>query len=126
MYVGVNGAVCVEVEGRSILNSYWGEAQRHARDSLFTANTVMAMGYRGVGGEEVGVKCDCMQGCCEGARPGVRSWQVMVQVAMSTKTNKVGAVACQSYVFPLRSEGGSPPPMVLNWERGHERCLVRG
>jgi len=29
--------------------------------------------------QEVGVKCGCMQGCCEGARPGVSSWQVMVR-----------------------------------------------
>jgi len=48
---------------------------------------------RDVGGEEVGVKCGCMQGCCEGARPGVRSWQAMVEVAMSTKTNKISAAA---------------------------------
>ena len=34
---------------------------------------------RDVGGEGVGVKCGCMQGCCEGARPGVRSWQAMVR-----------------------------------------------
>jgi len=52
------------------------------------------MRCRGVGGEEVGVKRGCMQGCCEGARPGVRSWQAMV--AMSTKTNKVGAAARHS------------------------------
>jgi len=37
-----------------------------------------------------------MQGCCEDARPGVRSWQAMVQVVMNTKTNKVGAAARQS------------------------------
>jgi len=40
----------------------------------------------------------------------VRSWRAMVQVAMSTKTNKVGTAAPQSLVLPLRSEGGSPPP----------------
>ena len=49
-----------------------------------------------MGGDEVGVKCGCMQGCCEGTRPRVRSWQAMVQVAMRTKTNKVGAVARRS------------------------------
>ena len=49
-----------------------------------------------MGGGEVGVKCDCMQGCCAGARPGVRSWQRMVQVAVSTKTNRAGAAARQS------------------------------
>ena len=31
-----------------------------ARDTLFIAKTEMAMGCRGVGGEEVGVKCGCM------------------------------------------------------------------
>ena len=24
-------------------------------------------------------KCGCMEGCCEGARPVVRSWQAMVR-----------------------------------------------
>jgi len=62
----------------------------------FIIKIEMTMRCNGVGGEEVGVKCDCMQGCCEGARPGVRSWQAMVQVAMSTKTNKVSATARQS------------------------------
>ena len=62
----------------------------------FIAKTEMATGCRGVGGQEVGVKCGCMQGCCEDARPGVRFWQAMVQVVMSTKTNKVGAAAHQS------------------------------
>jgi len=55
----------------------------------------MAMRYSGVGGREVGVQCGCMQGCCVGARSGVRSWQSMVQVAESTKTNRVGAAASQ-------------------------------
>ena len=44
----------------------------------------------------------------------MRSWQAMVQVAMSTKTKKVGAAARQSYVLPPRSEGVSYPPMVFN------------
>jgi len=60
----------------------------------FIAKIEMAMRCNSVGGEEVGVTCGCMQGCCEGARPGVRSWQV--QVPMSTNTNKVGAAARQS------------------------------
>jgi len=63
---------------------------------LFIAKTEMAMRCRGVCGEEVGVKCGCMQGCCEGARPGVRSWRRMVQVEVSTKTNRFGAAARQS------------------------------
>jgi len=48
-----------------ILSGCWGDAQRHARDRLFIAKTEMAMRCRGVGGEEVEVKCDCMQGSCE-------------------------------------------------------------
>ena len=58
------------------------------------------MRCRGVGGEEVGVKCGCMQGCCEWARPGMRSWWRMMQVAVSTKTNRFGAAARQSQALP--------------------------
>jgi len=54
----------------------------------FIAKIEMTTRYR-----SVGVKCGCMQECYEGARQGVRSWRPMVQVAMSTKTNKVGAAA---------------------------------
>ena len=65
----------MDVEGRCILSGCWGEAQRHTRDRQFTAKIEMAMGC--VGGEEVGVRCGCMQRCCEGARPGVRSrWSI--------------------------------------------------
>jgi len=39
----------------------------------FIAKIEMATRCRDVDREEVGVKCGCMQGCCEGARPGVRS-----------------------------------------------------
>ena len=59
----------------------------------FITKIEMATRCRDVGGEEVGVKCGCMQGCCEGARPGVRSWQAMVQVVMSMKTKKISATA---------------------------------
>jgi len=48
------------------------------RTGSFIAKIEMAMRCIGVGGEEVGVKCGCMQGCCEGARLGVRSWQALV------------------------------------------------
>jgi hypothetical protein len=65
-------------------------------DRLFIAKVEMAMGRRGVGGNEVGVKCGGMQRCCEGARPGVRSRRSMKQVAVSTKTSRVGAAARQS------------------------------
>ena len=55
----------------------------------------MAMGCRGVGREEVGVKCGGKPRGCdstrEGARPGVRAQRSMEQVAVSTKTNRVGA-----------------------------------
>jgi len=46
------------------------------------------------GGSEVWLHTRVL--CCVGARPGVRSWRSMVQVAASTKTNKVGAAACLS------------------------------
>ena len=64
----------------------------------FIAKIEMAMRWRGVGGEEVGMKCGGIHGCCEGARPGVRSCPslCMVQVALSTKTNRVGPVTRQS------------------------------
>jgi len=48
----------VNVGGRSILNGCWGESQRHAWNRLIIAKTEMAMGYRGVGREHVGVKCE--------------------------------------------------------------------
>ena len=65
-------------------------------DRQFIAKTEMAMGCKGVGGEEVEVKCGGMQWCREGARPGVRARRSMEQVAVSTKTNRVGAVTRQS------------------------------
>jgi len=68
------------------------------RTGSFIAKIEMAMGWRGVGGEKVGVKCGGMQRCCKGARPGVRARRSMEQVAVSTKTNRVGTVARQSYV----------------------------
>jgi len=64
-----------------------------AWDRPSKAKIQMAMGCRGVGGEEVGVECGCMQGCCEGARLGARFSLCMVQEVLSTKTNRVGAAA---------------------------------
>ena len=65
-------------------------------DRLFIAKTEMVMRCNCVGGEEVGVKCGGMQKCCEGARPGVRARRSTKQVAVSTKTNRVGAAVRQS------------------------------
>jgi len=65
-------------------------------DRQFIAKLEMAMGCRGVGGEEVGVKCGCMQGCREGARSGVRFWRRMVQATVRLQTNRFGAAARQS------------------------------
>ena len=53
----------------------------------------MAMGCRGVGGEEVGVKCGGIQGCCAGGRQGVRCHQGRVQLATSTKTKTESSLA---------------------------------
>ena len=60
------------------------------------AKIEMAVRCRGVGRGEVGVKCDCMQGCCECARTGMRVWWCVMQVAVSTKTNRFGAATRQS------------------------------
>ena len=48
-------------------------------DRQFIAKIEMAMRWSSVGGEEVGVKCGCMQRCCEGAMQGVRSCLHMVR-----------------------------------------------
>jgi len=73
-----------------------GQAQVCEPDRQFIAKIEIVMRWSGVGGEEVGVKYVCMQRCCEGARSGVRSCLCMIQVASSTKTNRVGAAASQS------------------------------
>jgi len=85
------------------------------------------MKCRGVGGDEVGVECGCIQGCSECARPGMRSWWRMVQVAVSTKTNRFGAAARQSQVLPPRTHydrGWDSHPVVFNWERGNGHGCV--
>ena len=69
----------------------------------FISKMEMAMRCNNVGGQEVGVKCGCIQGCCVGARPRASSWWTMVQVVVSTKTNKFGAAARQSDVSPHRA-----------------------
>jgi len=48
----------VDVEGSSVLSGCRGEAQRHVPDRQFIAKIEMAMGWRGVGGDYVGVKCE--------------------------------------------------------------------
>ena len=45
-----------------------------------------------------GVKCGCMQLCCVGARPGVKSWRNMVQVAANTKTNLCPSSSCDFFL----------------------------
>jgi len=99
-------------------------------DSQFIAKGEMAIRCRGVGGEEVGVKCGCMQGCYECARPGMQSWWRMMQVAVSTKTNRFGAAARQSQVSPphARYDRGweSQRPAVFNWERENGGCWSEG
>jgi len=65
------------VDGRSVLSGCRDEAQRHVPDRQFIAKIEMAMGCRGIGGEEVGVKGGGMQRCCEGARLGVMARRSM-------------------------------------------------
>jgi hypothetical protein len=107
----------------------WGYLSCVRGDSQFIAKGEMDMRCRGVGGEEVGVKCGCIQGCCECARPGMLSWWRMMQVAVSTKTNRFGAAARQWQVSPPRAHydrGWESHPVVFNWERGHGGCWSEG
>jgi len=85
----------VQIAVSSVLSDGWDQPRYAHGDRQSVAKIQMAMGCRDVGGEEVGVKCGCMQGRCEGVRPGVWSWRRMV-VAVTTKTNRVGAAARQS------------------------------
>ena len=80
----------MDVEGRFSPYQQLGQAQVCEPDRQFITKIVMAMGCSGVGGQEVGVKCGCMQGCCEGVRLDVRSCRPS-QVAVCMKTNRVGA-----------------------------------
>ena len=65
---------CGDVEGHAVLSDSWDKPRCAPRTDSFIVKKEMAMRCRDVIGQEVGVKCGCIQGCCEGARPGVRSW----------------------------------------------------
>jgi len=84
----------------SVPSDVWGYPRCMHGNSQFIAKGEIDMRCRGAGGEEVGVKCGCMQACCECARPGMQSWWRMMQVVVSAKTNRFGAVARQSQVSP--------------------------
>ena len=84
-----------DVEGHAVLSDGWDTPRCAPLQAVYSQNTE-TMRCRGVGGEEVGVKCDCMQGCCECARTGMRVWWCVMQVAVSTKTNRFGAATRQS------------------------------
>ena len=94
-------------------------------DRHFIATIEMTMRCSGVVGEEVGVKCGGIQGCCAGGRPGVRCYRSRVQVAASTKTKtesprarlEEGSSACRC---PKNMEqfGGKNPPARFFWKRG--------
>jgi len=84
----------------SVPDDVWDKPSCSRNHSQCIAKGEMTMRYRGVVGEEVGVKCGCTQGCCEFARLGMRSWWRKMQVAMSTRTNRFGTTARQSQVSP--------------------------
>jgi len=85
VFAGIDGVVCADVEGSSVLSDGWDKPRCYA-SIHFKAKIEMAMRCRGVVGKEVGVKCCGMQGCCVGGRLGVTSCQSIVQVAASTKS----------------------------------------
>ena len=70
------------------------------------------------------VKFGCMQGCCVGARPVVRSWWTMVQVTVSTG-KKNGR--CR---VPIVSFAATRPQfrweVFVAWEKGHGGCGSEG
>ena len=68
VFAGIGGAICVDVDGRSVLSGCWSEAQRHASDRLFIAKGKMAMRCSGILMKEVGVRCCRVEGCCVGAK----------------------------------------------------------
>jgi len=123
VFVGVNGVVWVDVQGRAVLSHGWDKGVRAGR--LLIAKIEMAMRCMGIVGREVGVKCCTTQGCCMDGRPGVSSCWSMVQVAASTKTKRVGtsarqseaevwgaaAIACRARC-KMAQEEGDPPPLV--------------
>jgi len=58
-----------------------------------------------------------MQGCCVGARIGVRSRWCMERVTVSTKSTRVGNAMRHGCRRPMpKIEGGSPPPTVVACE----------
>jgi len=73
------GKACGDVEGRAVLSDDWDKPRCAPGTGSFLGKIQMAARCRDVAGEEVGVKCGCMQRCCESARPGVRSWQAMAR-----------------------------------------------
>ena len=56
-------------------------------------------------GRQVGVKCCGVQGFCVGGRSDVRTCWSMVQVAVSTKTNRDDAAARRILLAPPRAHG---------------------
>ena len=49
----------MDVEGSSVLSDSWDQPRCVCGDRQFIGNGEMAMRYRSVCGEEVGVKCGC-------------------------------------------------------------------
>jgi len=110
----------VNVEGSSVLSSYWDEAQRHVSDRQFIAKIEMAMGCRGVGGEHVGVKCEvwlhsrvlwgCKAGCEVLTAHGAGSSEHADELIQRYRAPVVGFAAAR----PLWSRVGVPTKWSSN------------
>jgi len=56
--------VCVDVEGRCLLNDDWDKPRCARETGRFIVKIEIAMRYRCLVGKVVGVKCCGVQGCC--------------------------------------------------------------
>jgi len=73
VFAGVNGVLCVDVKGSSVLSNGWDTTRCARGDRQFIAKIEMAMKCRGVVGREVGVKPYAVEEWCVLVRSGVRS-----------------------------------------------------
>ena len=71
VFAGIGGAICVDVDGRSVFSGCWSEAQRQA---VYRAKGKMAMSCSGILMKEVGVRCCRVEGCCVSAKQGLTFW----------------------------------------------------
>jgi len=90
---GVNGVVCVVVEGRAVLNDGWDKPRCARQQAIYSQNR---NGYEVqlCGRERSGREVWCQQGC--GVRWRLDLWRSILQIVTKEKTNRVGTATRQS------------------------------